>query len=51
MRSNKKPIKMRNAVARFAQRSGAGTPVSKRGKLAPRNKIKQLLLKELKTNG
>jgi len=38
----------RNFVAKYAKTSGAGTHVQKTGKLAPRAKVKQRFIKELK---
>lgn len=38
----------RNFVAKYAKTSGAGTHVQKTGKLAPRAKIKQRFIKEIK---
>jgi len=39
---------MRNFVAKHAKRSGSGVHTQKHGKLAPRCKHKQQLIKELK---
>lgn len=38
----------RNFVAKYAKISGAGAHVQKTGKLAPRAKVKQRFIKELK---
>lgn len=41
-------LSKRNFVAKNAKISGAGTHVQKTGKLAPRAKVKQRFIKELK---